>query len=190
MFVFFLVSDGSLRFSISLNITKLIGSTESSAINIRPIIKSRRQYGRYSRLSGKFKCVFLLYSTEINKFCLKHFFQNSCGAKIGICRALLNRPDVVSIGIVWDSERPAAEQVHSVLKAIGTNLRLADVFHQVSEQRWAQNIQHELVGIVSYYGKHYTTFFFHTKLKVWVYFDDANVKEVRYQNLLKFCNNN
>lgn len=104
--------------------------------------------------------------------------QSSCGAKIGICRALLNRPDVVSIGIVWDSERPAADQVHSVLKAIGTNLRLSDVFHQVSEQRWAQSAQHELVGIVSYYGKHYTTFFFHTKLKVWVYFDDANVKEV------------
>ncbi|XP_037932482.1 uncharacterized protein LOC119667265 [Teleopsis dalmanni] len=103
---------------------------------------------------------------------------SACGAKIGICRALLNRPDVVSIGIVWDSERPAAEQVHAVLKAIGTNLRLSDVFHQVSEQRWAHGVQHELVGIVSYYGKHYTTFFFHTKLKVWVYFDDANVKEV------------
>uniref|UniRef100_A0A1I8NNC7 USP domain-containing protein n=1 Tax=Stomoxys calcitrans TaxID=35570 RepID=A0A1I8NNC7_STOCA len=103
---------------------------------------------------------------------------SSCGAKIGICRALLNRPDVVSIGIVWDSERPAADQVHSVLKAVGTSLRLSDVFHQVSEQRWAQTVQHELVGIVSYYGKHYTTFFFHTKLKVWVYFDDANVKEV------------
>jgi len=85
---------------------------------------------------------------------------------------------VVSIGIVWDSERPAADQVHAVLKAVGTSLRLADVFHQVSEQRWAQQTQHELVGIVSYYGKHYTTFFFHTKLKVWVYFDDANVKEV------------
>ncbi|KAH8367900.1 hypothetical protein KR084_004045 [Drosophila pseudotakahashii] len=104
--------------------------------------------------------------------------QNTCGAKIGICRALLNRPDVVSIGIVWDSERPAADQVHAVLKAVGTSLRLGDVFHQVSEQRWAQQTQHELVGIVSYYGKHYTTFFFHTKLKVWVYFDDANVKEV------------
>ncbi|XP_073829478.1 ubiquitin specific peptidase echinus isoform X2 [Musca autumnalis] len=103
---------------------------------------------------------------------------SSCGAKIGICRALLNRPDVVSIGIVWDSERPAADQVHSVLKAVGTSLRLSDVFHQVTEQRWAQSVQHELVGIVSYYGKHYTTFFFHTKLKVWVYFDDANVKEV------------
>ncbi|EAT46678.1 AAEL002171-PA, partial [Aedes aegypti] len=103
---------------------------------------------------------------------------NACGAKIGIRRALLNRPDVVSIGVVWDSERPAADQVHSVLKAVGTSLRLCDVFHQVSDQRWAQTVNHELVGVVSYYGKHYTTFFFHTKLRVWVYFDDANVKEV------------
>ncbi|CRK92326.1 CLUMA_CG005859, isoform A [Clunio marinus] len=103
---------------------------------------------------------------------------NACGAKIGICRALLNKPDVVSIGVVWDSERPAADQVHSVLKAIGTSLRLGDVFHQVSDTRWAHLNSHELVGVVSYYGKHYTTFFFHTKLKVWVYFDDANVQEV------------
>lgn len=110
------------------------------------------------------------------------FLQNSCGAKIGICRALLNKPDVVSIGVVWDSERPAADQVHSVLKAIGTSLRLSDVFHQVSDSRWAHMNSHELVGIVSYYGKHYTTFFFHTKLKVWVYFDDANVQEVRKIN--------
>lgn len=106
------------------------------------------------------------------------FPQNACGNKIGICRALLNRPDVVSIGVVWDSERPPADQVHAVLKAIGTSLRLCDVFHHVADQRWSQIVEHELVGIVSYYGKHYTTFFFHTKLKVWVYFDDANVKEV------------
>lgn len=112
------------------------------------------------------------------------FLQNSCGAKIGICRALLNKPDVVSIGVVWDSERPAADQVHSVLKAIGTSLRLSDVFHQVSDSRWAHMNSHELVGIVSYYGKHYTTFFFHTKLKVWVYFDDANVQEVSKQTTL------
>lgn len=85
---------------------------------------------------------------------------------------------MVSIGVVWDSERPPADQVNSVLKAIGTSLRLCDVFHQVSDSRWAHTVSHELVGVVAYYGKHYTTFFFHTKLRVWVYFDDANVKEV------------
>jgi Ubiquitin carboxyl-terminal hydrolase len=105
--------------------------------------------------------------------------QSACGAKIGIARTLLNSPDVVSVGIVWDSERPSADQVNSILKAIGTSLRLCDVFHQVSDAKWAQKSTHELVGVVSYYGKHYTTFFFHTKLRVWVYFDDANVKEVK-----------
>lgn len=108
------------------------------------------------------------------------YLQNACGAKIGIRRALLNRPDVVSVGVVWDSERPAADQVYSVLRAIGTTLRLCDVFQHVADARWSQTVGHELVGVISYYGKHYTTFFFHTKLRVWVYFDDANVKEVSF----------
>lgn len=37
---------------------------------------------------------------------------------------------------------------------------------------------HRLVGVVTYYGKHYSTFFFHTKLQLWIYFDDASVSEV------------
>jgi Ubiquitin carboxyl-terminal hydrolase len=96
---------------------------------------------------------------------------------------------VVSIGVVWDSERPANEQVHSMLnmlKNLGTSLRLCEVFHQISDSRWAHMNSHELVGVVSYYGKHYTTFFFHTKLKVWVYFDDANVQEVKSIAIVKF----
>lgn len=35
-----------------------------------------------------------------------------------------------------------------------------------------------LVGMVCYYGKHYSTFFFQTKIRRWMYFDDAHVKEV------------
>lgn len=34
--------------------------------------------------------------------------------------------------------------------------------------------------MVCYYGKHYSTFFFQTKIRKWMYFDDAHVKEVRY----------
>lgn len=36
-----------------------------------------------------------------------------------------------------------------------------------------------MVGMVCYYGKHYSTFFFQTKIRKWMYFDDAHVKEVR-----------
>lgn len=35
-----------------------------------------------------------------------------------------------------------------------------------------------LVGLVTYYGKHYSTFFYNTQLGTWLYLDDANVKEI------------
>lgn len=57
------------------------------------------------------------------------------------------------------------------------------MFHYVYDEEWASNTTHQLVGIVTYYGKHYSTFFFHTKLKIWIYFDDAAVREVRIYSL-------
>lgn len=103
---------------------------------------------------------------------------SSCGAKIQICRTLMNRPEIVSVGIVWDSERPNLEHIMSVFAIIGTTLKLSSVFQNVLDRRWAEATQHRLVGVVTYYGKHYSTFFFHTKLQLWIYFDDASVSEV------------
>lgn len=51
------------------------------------------------------------------------------------------------------------------------------LYHQVYDER-AKDACLQLVGIVTYYGKHYSTFFFHSKLRTWIYFDDARVKEV------------
>ncbi|CAH0729288.1 unnamed protein product, partial [Brenthis ino] len=103
---------------------------------------------------------------------------NACGAKIQICRTLMNRPEVVSIGMVWDSDRPAADHVAAVYAALGTELRPTDAFHACVDRAWAARATHRLVGLVTYYGKHYSTFFFHSKLRVWIYFDDADVKEI------------
>ncbi|XP_061711426.1 uncharacterized protein LOC133520785 isoform X1 [Cydia pomonella] len=103
---------------------------------------------------------------------------NACGAKIQICRTLMNRPEVVSIGMVWDSERPNADHVAAVYAALGTELRPTDAFHACVDRAWAARATHRLVGLVTYYGKHYSTFFFHSKLRLWIYFDDADVKEI------------
>lgn len=53
----------------------------------------------------------------------------------------------------------------------------------------ALSMQLVLVGMVCYYGKHYSTFFFHSKLKKWVYFDDAQVSEVgkRWAQVIDKC---
>lgn len=82
----------------------------------------------------------------------------------------MNRPEIVSVGVVWDSERPSLEHIMDVFATVGTSLRLSDVFHSVVDSRWGASTVHNLVGVVTYYGKHYSTFFFHTKLKVSVTF--------------------
>lgn len=35
-----------------------------------------------------------------------------------------------------------------------------------------------LVGLVTYYGKHYSTYLYHTKRHEWIYFDDATVRVI------------
>ncbi|GLV45295.1 echinus [Carabus blaptoides fortunei] len=114
---------------------------------------------------------------------------SACGAKIQICRTLMNRPEIVSVGVVWDSERPSLEHIMDVFATVGTTLHLGDVFHSVVDSRWAATTTHNLVGVVTYYGKHYSTFFFHTKLRVWIYFDDATVREVgpRWDQVVEKC---
>lgn len=60
------------------------------------------------------------------------------------------------------------------------NLALAlvsQLFSRVTEEK-ARQAELYLVGMVCYYGKHYSTFFFQTKIRKWMYFDDAHVKEV------------
>ncbi|CAN7993480.1 unnamed protein product [Ixodes hexagonus] len=114
---------------------------------------------------------------------------SSCGAKIQICKTLMNRPDIVSLGLVWDSERPSVDHIVDVLDTIGMTINMDEMFHTVVDNRWAASVTHHLVGIVTYYGKHYSTFFFHTKLCVWIYFDDATVREIgpHWQQVVDKC---
>ncbi|XP_063907187.1 uncharacterized protein LOC135125470 isoform X2 [Zophobas morio] len=114
---------------------------------------------------------------------------SNCGAVIQITRTLMNRPEIVSVGLVWNSERPTLEHIMEVFSSIGTTLRLSEVFNTVVDSRWAETCIHNLVGVVTYYGKHYSTFFFHTKLRVWIYFDDATVREVgpRWDQVVEKC---
>ncbi|CAG9823814.1 unnamed protein product [Phaedon cochleariae] len=115
--------------------------------------------------------------------------SNVCGTVIQVCRTLTNRPDILSIGLVWNSERPTFEHVMEVLSIVDTSLRVSDVFTNVVDQRWGEQTVHELVGMVTYHGKHYSTFFFHTELRIWIHFDDTTVSEVgtRWDQVVEKC---
>ncbi|GFN82038.1 inactive ubiquitin carboxyl-terminal hydrolase 54 [Plakobranchus ocellatus] len=112
----------------------------------------------------------------------------ACGKTVQIRRTLLNSPDVVSIGLVWDSDHPTVETTTEVARNIGTTILMQDVFHSVmQDMRSLPKLQ--LVGLVCYYGKHYSTFVFHSKLQVWIYFDDATVREIgpRWEHVVDKC---
>ncbi|XP_038060447.1 uncharacterized protein LOC119731342 isoform X2 [Patiria miniata] len=102
---------------------------------------------------------------------------SECGKKINIRRVLMNCPDVVAIGLVWDSDRPEKDHIVDVIQCLGTSLRMPDLFNSVVDEKAKRAALH-LVGVVTYYGKHYSTFFYNTALRLWVYFDDATVKQV------------
>uniref|UniRef100_A0A8C4Z8G4 USP domain-containing protein n=1 Tax=Gadus morhua TaxID=8049 RepID=A0A8C4Z8G4_GADMO len=112
--------------------------------------------------------------------------MSNCGEVLRIRRVLMNSPEIVSIGLVWDSDH--SDLAEDVIHSLGTCLRLGDLFYRVTEER-ARQAELYLVGMVCYYGKHYSTFFFQTKIRKWMYFDDAHVKEIgpKWKDVVSRC---
>ncbi|XP_051959374.1 inactive ubiquitin carboxyl-terminal hydrolase 54 isoform X2 [Xyrauchen texanus] len=111
---------------------------------------------------------------------------SNCGEMLRIRRVLMNCPEIISIGLVWDSDH--SDLAEDVIHSLGTCLRLGDLFYRVTDER-AKQSELYLVGMVCYYGKHYSTFFFQTKIRKWMYFDDAQVKEIgpKWKDVVSRC---
>ncbi|XP_024916488.1 inactive ubiquitin carboxyl-terminal hydrolase 54-like isoform X3 [Cynoglossus semilaevis] len=109
-----------------------------------------------------------------------------CGQQLRMGRVLLNSPEIITIGLVWDSDH--SDLAEDVIHTLGTCLRLGDLFYRVTEDK-ARHSELYLVGMVCYYGKHYSTFFFQTKIRRWMYFDDAHVKEIgpKWKDVVSRC---
>ncbi|XP_054997990.1 inactive ubiquitin carboxyl-terminal hydrolase 53 [Sorex araneus] len=111
---------------------------------------------------------------------------SNCGQKIKIRRVLMNCPEIVTIGLVWDSEH--SDLTEDVVRNLATHLYLPGLFYRVTDEN-ARNSELHLVGVICYTSRHYCAFAFHTKSSKWVFFDDANVKEVgtRWKDVVSKC---
>ncbi|KAM6221428.1 LOW QUALITY PROTEIN: ubiquitin carboxyl-terminal hydrolase 53 [Rhynchocyon petersi] len=111
---------------------------------------------------------------------------SNCGQKIKIRRVLMNCPEIVTIGLVWDSEH--SDLTEEVVRNLATHLYLPGLFYRVTDEN-AKNSELHLVGLICYTSRHYCAFAFHTKSSKWVFFDDANVKEVgtRWKDVVSKC---
>lgn len=149
------------------------------------------------RHSASFGDVLSLASKE-NKEC-----PSKCGKMAELKSDLLNSPDVVTVGIIWDCD-PNSHHISEVIKGIKGSLKIKDMYYKILESEAEERV-YDLVGLIAYYGKHYCTFFYHSSLKQWLYLEDTTVKPLgpswstvadkcmksHYQpSLLFYCNSN
>ncbi|XP_032824894.2 uncharacterized protein LOC116950878 [Petromyzon marinus] len=112
---------------------------------------------------------------------------SNCGERqVRLRKVLMNSPEIVTLGLVWDSEN--SDLSEDVIRSLGTRLQLSELFYRVTDDK-AKRTELWLVGMVCYYGHHYSTFFYHTRLRKWIYFDDAEVKEVgsKWKEVVSKC---
>lgn len=62
---------------------------------------------------------------ETSQTCLIYVFQSNCGERIRIRRVLMNAPQIITIGLVWDSDH--SDLAEDVIHSLGTCLKLGDV---------------------------------------------------------------
>ncbi|XP_069834546.1 inactive ubiquitin carboxyl-terminal hydrolase 53 isoform X2 [Dendropsophus ebraccatus] len=111
---------------------------------------------------------------------------SNCGQKIKIRRVLMNCPEIVTIGLVWDSEN--SDLTEDVVRNLATQLYLPGLFFRVTDEQ-AKESRLYLVGMICYTSRHYCAFAYHTKSARWVLFDDASVKEVgtKWKDVVTKC---
>ncbi|XP_041635199.1 inactive ubiquitin carboxyl-terminal hydrolase 53-like [Cheilinus undulatus] len=111
---------------------------------------------------------------------------SNCGQRIRIRRVLMNSPEIVTIGFVWDSDQ--SDLTEDVIKSLGPHLSLSALFYRVTDEH-AKKGELLLVGMICYSSRHYCAFAFHTKSSKWIFFDDATVKEIgsRWKDVVSKC---
>ncbi|XP_067354383.1 inactive ubiquitin carboxyl-terminal hydrolase 53 isoform X2 [Channa argus] len=100
---------------------------------------------------------------------------SDCGQSIKIRRVLMNCPEIVTIGFVWDAEQ--SDLTDDVIRSLGPRLNLCGLFNRVTDEH-AKRSELHLVGMICFSSKHYSAFAYHTKSSKWMFFDDATVKEI------------
>ncbi|XP_040003229.1 inactive ubiquitin carboxyl-terminal hydrolase 53 isoform X2 [Xiphias gladius] len=100
---------------------------------------------------------------------------SDCGQSIKIRRVLMNCPEIVTIGFVWDAEQ--SDLTDDVIRSVGPRLNLCGLFNRVTDEN-AKRSELHLVGMICFSSKHYSAFAYHTKSSKWMFFDDATVKEI------------
>jgi hypothetical protein len=83
---------------------------------------------------------------------------------------LLSRPQVLTLGFIWDSNSCSSADIAGTLRCVSTTLDASAAFGGAKAQRY------ELRAMLAYYGLHYVAFARNPATNDWAMFDDARVR--------------
>jgi len=86
-------------------------------------------------------------------------------------------PEVFAASIVWDTPTPTLNELDTVLRSLSLQIDLSNIF-LMEDSNVSQNSPslYKFRGMICYYGKHYSAYFYNTKLSQWYVYDDTTVK--------------
>ncbi|CBY32889.1 unnamed protein product [Oikopleura dioica] len=96
-----------------------------------------------------------------------------CVGKLNLRKRLENAAETFVISIGWDSQRTPLDDIRVFINKLPCRIKLSDLYDEV-----IGDCELLLNGIICYYGMHYTSYIYNTKMKRWVFLDDNNVKDI------------
>lgn len=104
---------------------------------------------------------------------------------------LLELPTIYTLGFQYPDMDYAIDRkdLQTLLDLIPNSIDLTEMFTVGGLVNGnSQKIKHVLRGLISYYGKHYMSFFYSEKHDSWFFFDDATIKRVgNFQDVKDKC---
>lgn len=125
-----------------------------------------------SLTEGKFECPTMKAKCPVNQVDLEN--------------TLLENPKTFCLTFNWISEFTHKTVINELMETISVTIDVTRMFKffPEMERRKSHHIvknsakTYRLTGFVAYYGKHYTSYVFHSKKQTWVYCDDSRVRVV------------
>jgi ubiquitin C-terminal hydrolase len=117
---------------------------------------------------------------QANQNDLRECVNEQCKQKNPLRFALANLPEVLTIGIVWNVERPSVDYISDIMNLISRQVKVEEIFDSVVLRG-----TYTLRGMIAYYGLHYNAYIRNPQSEEWLGFDDSRVNKVRLETKKK-----
>jgi hypothetical protein len=101
-----------------------------------------------------------------------------CSKEAVIAKRLKSLPATYTVSLVWDSSKPRRTTLNDLFNAVSMEIDLKNICAVDVKGIKSKTTKYRFLGMILYYGRHYTAVFYHPSMKRWLRFDDSRVDPV------------